>query len=367
MRGLCLIPAGLMAALVVTAPAVAQLAPLYVPPSVNPTPGSAIYVPPRSALVRPVVVQVPPAAAPWQPSAIRTPPSQVPPPLYIDQLPPAVQASGNIYARPSLDSPATQFVKFFRDGEWYFSFGTSRQYWAPTDIHVSQPSQGNDFVIHDVQAHDEPDLSSFATGDIFNPQYNIRIGRFINDKRTVAVEFSMDHTKYTVTDGQIAQVTGTIAGAPVNSSQVLNASYFRYILHNGANFLMSNLVYRQPVFGQTNESFSLALLGKAGVGIVVPHVENTILGHDNDVGQKIPSNYFGIHNGWWQFGGLTTGIEGGFRFVVWKPVYIELTDKVAYARLWDLPAYQGLIDHSLLMNEVVFSVGFTYDGASTQK
>ena len=279
MRGLWLIPAALMAAVVVTAPAMAQLEPLYVPPS-------AIYVPPRSAPVLPVVVQVPPAAAPWQPSAIRMP-------LYIDQLPSSVQASGNIYARPSLDSPATQFVKFFRDGECYFLFGTSRQYWEPTDIHVSQPSQGNDFVIHDVQAHDEPDLSSFATGDIFNPQYNIRIGRFINDKRTVAVEFSMDHTKYTVTDGQIAQVTGTIAGAPVNSSQVLNASYFRYILHNGANFLMANLVYRQPV--------------------------------------------------------------------------IELTDKVAYAWLWDLPAYQGLIDHSLLMNEVIFSVGFIYDGASTQK
>ena len=40
-----------------------------------------------------------------------------------------------------------KFLRFFRDGEWYFSWGTSKQWFANTDIHVSQPSQGNDFIM----------------------------------------------------------------------------------------------------------------------------------------------------------------------------------------------------------------------------
>jgi hypothetical protein len=37
---------------------------------------------------------------------------------------------------------------------------------------------------------------------------------------------------------------------------------------------------------------------------------------------------------------------------------------VAYAYLADLPAYQGTLQQSLLMNEIILSLGFTYDGAS---
>ncbi len=37
---------------------------------------------------------------------------------------------------------------------------------------------------------------------------------------------------------------------------------------------------------------------------------------------------------------------------------------VAYAYLGDLPAYQGTLQQSLLMNEIVLSLGFTSDGAS---
>jgi hypothetical protein len=303
-------------------------------------------------------------AAQAQLTPIQAPPSiiDVPPP--VEQVPPSVEARGNMFLRPPTESPSTRFVRFFREGEWYFSWGYSKQYWASTNIHVSQPSQGNDFTVHGVQGHDEPDLSGLLSGDLFGPQYNLRIGRFINEKRTIGIELSLDHSKYTVTPGQLANVTGTIGGTPVNANYVLDNNFFRYLLHNGANHLMTNLVYRLPLIGETNETLSVAFIGKAGVGIMVPHVDNTILGNPNDVGMKVPSNFFGIDHGWWQFGGWTTGMEAGFRVVLWKPVYLELTDKVAYSRLWNLPVYGGTADHSLLMNEIVLSLGFTYDGTT---
>jgi hypothetical protein len=263
------------------------------------------------------------------------------------------------YLRPKLDTPGQRFIKFFTEGEWYFSFGVNKEFYASNDIHVQQGNLGRDFTVHDVKAHDEPDISGLLKGDFFGPQYNIRIGRFID--KNWAVELSFDHTKYTVTDGQVANITGT---GVANGPATLNAATFQYLLHNGANNLMINAVYRKALYGEINETNSLAFLGKFGAGIMVPHVDNTIFGQSNQavVGPKTLSNAIGFHNGWWQYGGWTAGVEAGLRYVVWAPVYIELTDKVAYSRMQNLPVFEGTAKQTMLMNEIVFSVGFTYDG-----
>ena len=159
--------------------------------------------------------------------------AQVAPPPPLLTHPSGTQAYNMM--RPTLDSPGQRFVKFFTEGEWYISFGTNKEYFAPTDIHVSQPGLNSDFTVHNVHGHDEAGLSGFASGDLFGPQYNIRIGRFIN--KNWAIELSFDHTKYTSTSNQIANVSGTVSGVPVNGNQVLSDSYFRWLLHNGANHL----------------------------------------------------------------------------------------------------------------------------------
>jgi hypothetical protein len=146
--------------------------------------------------------------------------------------------------------------RFLRDGEWYASFGTNKEWWSPTDIHVSQPSLGNDFTIHDVSGHD----AMFGVGEA--PQYSLRIGRFINAERTIAVELSFDHTKY-YTNTQTALVTGTLKGVTTPASEQLGAPFFSEILHNGANHLMGDAVYRLPLLGQTNETSSVAVIGRA--------------------------------------------------------------------------------------------------------
>jgi hypothetical protein len=111
---------------------------------------------------------------------------------------------------------------------------------------------------------------------------------------------------------------------------------------------------------------SVAALAKVGVGVMLPHTTDTILGLTNNVGSKSIGNAVGFTNGWWQLNGWTTGAELAVRAVLYKPFYIELSDKVAYARLLDLPAVQGNLQQSLWMNEVVLSLGFTYDGVSAR-
>ncbi len=247
--------------------------------------------------------------------------------------------------------------RFFTEGEWYFSWGVSKEWWGRTNIRISQPSQGNDFAIYNVKGIDDPTWSS-----VFGAQYNIRFGRFIDEARTLAVEVNFDHTKYTSVNGQTARVAGTIAGQPTDTNVRLDDTIFRYQLHNGANHLMFNLVKRVPLIGAINENFSVAAIGKIGIGPMVPHSENLILGNYNDVGKKQFNNLIGFTRGWWQINGFTTGVEGGFRVVLWNPIYLEITDKIAYARLDNVPVFQGTARHNLWMNEVVLSVGITFGG-----
>jgi hypothetical protein len=262
--------------------------------------------------------------------------------------------------RSSNQDQDSAFWRFFRDGEWYFTWGYDKEFWAPSDVHVSQGALGNNFTIYGVHGQDDPGLNT----DPFGPQYNIRVGRFINDERTIAVELNFDHTKFTSNTGESAHVVGTIGGLPVNGYFPLGYPFFSEELHNGANHLMINGVYRLPLIGQTNETLSVAAIAKAGFGIMLPHTTDTILGITNNVGPKSLGNAIGLTNGWWQLNGWTTGAEVGFRVVLYKPVYLEVTDKIAYARLSDLPAYLGTMQQSLWMNEIVVGLGFTYDGAS---
>lgn len=240
-------------------------------------------------------------------------------------------------------------------GEWYFSWGNSRDFWARSDIHIVQESLGNNFTVHRVTAVDVPDYSNYG----FGGQYNFRLGRFIDAQHHWAIELNFDHTKYNSNINQIAYVDGQINNQYFAGSQVLTLQYFDYQLLNGLNHFMLNAVRRFPLIGETNKTFSLAGLLKMGVGVVLPHAENLILGHRNNVGPKAWGNYLGWRSGWWQMGGWTAGVEAGVRFVIVKPVYVELTDKEVYTSISDIPVYQGRANQNVWMNEVIFSLGVT--------
>lgn len=241
----------------------------------------------------------------------------------------------------------------FFGGEWYFSYGLSRDFWSETDVNVNQPALNNRFTFYNVAGTD----AWGGSDSVFAPQYNIRIGRFIDAAHTWAIEFSLDHTKYTSVPNQIAYVAGVLNGQAVGSYRFLSPNDFTYLLHNGLNHYMINVVKRVPIVGEPNKTLSLAGLFKFGVGVLLPHSENRIFGNSNNVGPKAWGNYFGWSKGWWQFGGWTAGVEVGVRFVIYKPFYIELTDKEAYSSVMNIPVYQGRADHTLWMNEVIVSLG----------
>ena len=249
--------------------------------------------------------------------------------------------------------------------DWYFSWGYSRQQYAASDIHVSQPSQGNDFTVHQAAASDFPSspgdtINSLFNLDFTNPQENIRIGKFQNPEKTFAIEFSLDHSKYNVDYNQTVAVTGTKNNQPYNQNMVVTPQNFDYALHNGLNHLMVNAVWLHHLAGPQQKPGDLQLISRVGAGLLLPHADNTIFGNHNEVGPKNENVCCFSSNDWWQVNGWTAGVEIGFRYTFYKSVFLELTSKVAYGALRGVPVYQGSADQDIWMSEQILSTGVVF-------
>ena len=212
-----------------------------------------------------------------------------------------------------------------RKKEFYFSWGYNAEWYTRSTIKVSQPALGSKYKLNDIQGHDLPGWNSNLTKKPLTiPQYNYRIGLFINRKKGIAVEINFDHTKFIFAE-QAAHITGTINNRQVDTAVNFNAvtqSY--YYLNNGANFLLFNIVKRWHWFH--TKKIKLDLLGKAGIGPVIPHVQNAFFGQPNDKG--------------FQFGGWNIGIEGTVRATFYNLVFLEYCNKLDYARYSNLKVYQ---------------------------
>jgi hypothetical protein len=241
-----------------------------------------------------------------------------------------------------------KYLGFVGNGSFYFSWGYNKEWYTPSTIHVRQDALGNNYKLVNVSAHDHPgwDEGLFEK-ELTIPQYNYRLGYFFNEKQDFAIEINFDHTKYIVRQGQQVRVKGKVNGQ--ETDKVIPYTYengFYYYLNNGANFLLFNLVKRWGLYRTPSNYLKVDLLTKAGVGPVIPHVENSFFGNDNKPG--------------FQIGGWNAGLETALRVTAMKYVYLEFSQKVDYARYSGLDVYQGTARQSFGTYELILSLGITF-------
>ncbi len=233
-----------------------------------------------------------------------------------------------------------------RKKEFYFSWGYNKEWYTKSTVKVSQPSLGNDYSFVGIKGHDNPGWDD----GIFNkaisiPQYNYRIGLFLNKEKGIAVEINFDHTKFIFADQQ-ARVKGKRNFVPIDSVVNFKSPEFNYYLNNGANFLLFNIVKRWHFYATKNDNIKIDLLGKAGIGPVIPHVENTLFGEANNSG--------------FQLGGWNVGLEAAVRATFFKYGFVEYANKLDYARYSNLEVYQGKAKHAFGTYEMILTAGVTF-------
>jgi hypothetical protein len=230
----------------------------------------------------------------------------------------------------------------------YFSWGYNTEWYTNSTVHIKQDALGENYDLVHVRAHDHKgwdESGSVFAKQLTIPQYNYRLGFYINEKQDLAIELNFDHTKYIITNGQTIHLTGTHDHTSASENIVFSeANGFYYYLNNGANFFLFNIVKRIGLTQSRDNNFRLDLTGKAGVGPVIPHVENSFFGYKNDP-------HF-------QIGGWNTGLETAIRATICRYGYLEFSQKVDYARYSNLKINNGTAKQNFGTYELILSIGF---------
>ncbi len=230
-------------------------------------------------------------------------------------------------------------------GQLYLSWGYNKEWYTLSNIHVRQESLGNDYTFKNVIGKDKPgwnDKSIFKQ-PVSIPQYNYRLGYWF--KNNWAIEINFDHTKYQVDQQQLLHIEGKMNFQPVDT-YVINRGNLVWQLNNGANFFLFNIVHRIQVPKMQYKNFNVSLLMKGGLGFMVPHVENTILGNNNTPG--------------FQLGGWDVGVEAALRFTFFKYAYLEYCNKAVYARYSNLKIYEGQARQAFGCYEMIANIGVNF-------
>ncbi len=262
--------------------------------------------------------------------------------------------SAQIIEKSATKEPEAK-TPFFRKHAFYLQWGYNHEVYSPSDIHFfrtsSNPANAYDFTIHQALASDKPDFDAILTKpwEISVPQYNYRMGMFLDEARTSAIEINFDHTKYVVNDWQTVRVTGNLLGKTVDTMMVLHPQKLLHFEHtNGANFLQINYVKQKIILQNKAKSRSLlTAIGKLGAGVVIPKTDVTLWGKQLD-------NEFHI-------AGYTAAVELGLRYYPFQRFFIEPTVKGGFANYTDvLIMDEGKANHSFWYLQGILLVGYEW-------
>ena len=248
------------------------------------------------------------------------------------------------------------FFSFAQKGKlfkgMYLQWGYNKDWYTRSNIHFKF-SNGDNFKLHNARAHDRPNLADIYKNpvEISIPQYNYRIGFYLNNSKTRSVEINFDHIKYVVTDGQKVHVTGLINGMQVNGDSILDPQKFLHFEHtDGGNLLHINYVQQKTLCMNKSKTRPLVnFIWKAGAGINIPRTDITYRG------DRLNNNF--------HIAGYNVSGEAGARLYISKKLFFEGTGKSGYVRYTNALANTTMLKgnrahHGFGYFEIIGTIGY---------
>ena len=180
------------------------------------------------------------------------------------------------------------FTQSFQKGQFYFHWGWNAAEFTKSDIHFK--GTDHEFTLHDIKSKDRQ--TAFDVKTYFNPlkisipQYNFKIGYFINDRYDIA--FGSDHMKYVVIQDQTVKISGNISDGNYaknyNNEDIVIAEDFLKLEHtdglNYVNFEINRNDNLNIFKNMNNEKLAFNSIIGFGVGMLVPKTDATLLGQE---------------------------------------------------------------------------------------
>lgn len=230
----------------------------------------------------------------------------------------------------------------------YLQWGYNTEWYTRSNIHFRSVVNGVDhnFKVMKARAHDRNDMDAiFKTPlEISVPQYNYRVGVYLNAKHTRAIEINYDHSKYIVYDNQRLRAKGYIGNNHFDKDTSFTGSEMHFEHTNGANFYHLNYV-QQHVLKTNGKRPVFTAVWKAGGGVLIPKTDVTLSG-------KRVDNRFHV-------AGYCFSAEGGARWYPFSHLFVEGTGKLGFAHYTNsLAAGNGRVSHAFGYFELIGTVGY---------
>ena len=171
-----------------------------------------------------------------------------------------------------------------RKGDFYFYWGWNGAVFSNSDIRFE--GDDYDFTLSDVKATDHQ--TRFDPKTYFNitkmtlPQYNFRMGYFINAKYNIS--FGIDHMKYVVEQGQQVKISGDIQhsgtvydGNYMNDNIIIQPGFLEYEHTDGLNYINVGLRRMDVLYKYHN--LRINHIEGLEAGILLPKTNATLLGN----------------------------------------------------------------------------------------
>ena len=239
---------------------------------------------------------------------------------------------------------------YSRKGKIFLFWGYNRSAYSHSNIHFK--GDGYNFSITDIRANDDPSkLSKVYVGPttFTIPQYNYRIGYFLSDKMFVSV--GSDHMKYNMAK-QTTHLTGSVTkgintGTYNNTEAVvgensevnnpgasvidnLPGGFVTNFEHcDGLNDFSCEIGRLDQLWISNNHKHAFAVVGTAGLGMVIPDTDADILGqepkHDMEANKKA-----------YHLAGYSISATMGLQLDLFKHAFVLARLKAGYINLPDI-------------------------------
>jgi len=213
----------------------------------------------------------------------------------------------------------------------FIYWGYNRGQFSKTDIHFK--GQEYNFTLKSVIAKDRPTpLSTLYINptQITIPQYNFRIGYFINPKYSIS--FGFDHMKYVMEQDQTVTINGKIGASDSeydrtynNEPIKLSGNFLRFEHTNGLNYLNLELRRMDNILSRENlkiRHIDLNIFTGVGAGILYPKTDVSLLSFEE--------------NDQWHLAGYGLDVVGGLNLTFFKHFFIQAEVKGGYINMPDI-------------------------------
>ncbi len=217
--------------------------------------------------------------------------------------------------------------KTSRKNTFYAYWGWNRGFYSTSDIHFQ--GRNYDFTLSNVIAKDRQSKFDFKTyfspTKLSIPQYNFRLGYFLNDKYSISI--GADHMKYVMQNYNVVKINGYIEnsntaydGVYENDNIELKDDFLKFEHTDGLNYENIELRSHHEFF--TKRNINISLFEGAGIGALVPRTNTTLLAY---------KRYDEFH-----LAGYGVGIVGGFNFEFFKYFFLQTEFKVGFIHMPDI-------------------------------